>query len=113
MNPGNVVLIPLPQVGGGLPKLRPALLIAFLLGSYQNLLICGISTQLANLAANWDEVIQPGDPDFGSSGLHHTSSIRLSYLYAANARELAGVIGHIDPARLQRLRQRLSDHLRP
>lgn len=113
MNPGDVVLIPLPQFAGGPPKLRPALLLATLPGSFQNLLICGISTQLANLEPNWDELIQSGDPDFASSRLRHPSSIRLSYLYAADSREISGVIGRIDSARLQRLRQRLSDHLRP
>ena len=113
MNPGDVILIPLPQFGGGPPKLRSALVLVLLPGPFQNLLICGISTQLANLQPNWDEVIQSGDPDFASSRLRLTSAIRLSYLYAADRSELAGVIGHIDPARLQRLRQRLSDHLRP
>ena len=113
MNPGDVVLIPLPQIGGGPPKLRPALLLATLQGPYQNLLLCGISTQLANLQPNWDELIQPGAPDFASSRLRQTSAIRLSYLYAADPSEIAGTIGSVDPARLQRLRQRLSDHLRP
>ncbi|HVK16547.1 MAG TPA: type II toxin-antitoxin system PemK/MazF family toxin [Fimbriiglobus sp.] len=113
MNPGDVVLIPLPQFAGGPPKLRPALALALLPGPYQNLLNCGVSTQLANLQPSWDEVIQPGDPDFASSSLRQSSAVRLSYLYAADRSELAGVIGQIDPARLQRLRQRLSDHLRP
>ncbi len=113
MKPGDVVLIPLPQTGGGAPKLRPALLLADLLGSYQNLLLCGVSTQLQQLTANWDELIQAGDADFSSSGLHRDSAIRLSYLYAADPGEIAGVIGSIDRFRLQRLRQRLSDHLRP
>jgi mRNA interferase MazF len=80
-------------------------------GPYQNLLICGVSTQLQQLQANWDELIQGGDADFSSSGLHRASAIRLGYLYAADSGEIAGVIGSIDRARLQRLRQRLADHL--
>ncbi len=113
MNPGDVVLIPLTQFGGVTPKLRPALLVALLPGPYQNLLLCGISTQLQHLQANWDELVQTADADFASSGLHRDSVIRLSYLYAADSSEIAGVIGSIDSSRLQRLRQRLSDHLRP
>lgn len=113
MSPGEVVLISLPQLGGGGPKLRPALVLADLPGPYQNLLLCGISTQLQSFQANWDELIQPGDADYPSSALHHASVIRLSYLYAADPSEIAGVIGMIDPSRLQRLRQRLSDYLRP
>ena len=113
MNPVDVVLIPLPQLGGAVPKLRPALLLADLPGPYQNLLLCGISTQLHHLQGNWDELVDAGDADYANSGLHQPSVIRLSYLYAADPSEIAGVIGVIDPSRLDRLRQRLSDHLRP
>jgi mRNA interferase MazF len=113
VSPGDVVLIPLPQAGGGPLKLRPALLLAHLPGPYQNLLLCEISTQLHQLAANWDELVEISDMDFRSSGLHHPSIIRLSYLYAADPSEIAGTIGAIELSRLQRLRQRLSDHLRP
>jgi mRNA interferase MazF len=113
VKPGDVVLIPLPQVGGSGPKLRPALLLADLPGPYQSLLLCGVSTQIQQLQADWDELVQGSDADFASSGLHRPSAIRLSYLYAADPGDIAGVIGSIDRARLQRLRQRLSDHLRP
>ena len=57
--------------------------------------------------------MQTTDADFGKSGLHSPSIIRLSYLYAADPSEISGVIGAIAPIRLQRLRQRLSDHLKP
>ncbi len=113
MTPGDVVLIALAQVGGAAPKLLPALLLANLPGPYQSLLLCGISTQLHHLVAKWDEFLQASDADFASSGLHRDSIIRLSYLHAADPSEVAGVIGSIEPARLQRLRQRLSDQLRP
>jgi mRNA interferase MazF len=113
VNSGDVILIALPQFGAGTPKLRPALLLTSLPGQYQNLLLCGISTQLQQLQANWDELMQSGDKDFPSSGLRRDSIIRLSYLYAAEPSEIAGVIGKIDASRLQRLRQSLSDHLKP
>ena len=113
MTPGDVVLISLPVLGGSASKLRPALLLAELPGPYQNQLLCGISTQLHQLGTNWDELIQPGDADYPASGLHRASIIRLSYLHAADKGEIAGVIGHIEAARLQRLRRRLSDYLQP
>jgi mRNA interferase MazF len=113
VSPGDVVLIDLPQVGSGALKLRPALLLAHLPGPYQTLLLCGISTQLHHLLAQWDELMQTSDSDFGASGLHRDSIIRLSYLHAADPSEIAGRIGSIDAARMNRLRQRLSDHLRP
>lgn len=113
MNPGDIVLISLPQAAGGPPKLRPALILAALPGPYQTHHLCGVSTQLAKIVPNWDEILQPGDPDFPPSGLHRASAIRLSYLHATDPTAIAGVLGQIDPARLERLLQRLADHLHP
>jgi mRNA interferase MazF len=112
-SPGDIVLIPLPQFAGGPPKLRPALLLASLPGPYQTHVVCGISTQLHQRVPDWDELIQPGDADFASSGLHRASIIRLSYIHATDPTELAGVIGQIEPARLDRLLTRLAGHLHP
>src|SRR5437867_9326556 len=103
MNAGDVVLIRLSQIGGATAKLRPALVLSPLPGPYQNLLICGISSQLHQLERDWDELIQPADADFPTSGLHRPSAVRLSYLYAAEQGEISGVIGGIDHGRLQRL----------
>jgi mRNA interferase MazF len=113
VKPGDVVLIAMPQIGGIGAKLRPALYLSSLPGPFQTLLICGISSQLHTVLPNWDELIQPGDPDFAPSHLRAASVIRLSFLYAADPGEISGVIGAIDSARHQRLLPRLSDHLRP
>ena len=113
MNPGDVVLIFLPQFGGGAAKHRPALVLALLPGPYQNVLLCGISTQLHLIQPNWDELIKPGNSDFAASGLHQASVIRLSYLSAVDSTEVSGVIGSVDPARLARLQTNLADYLKP
>jgi mRNA-degrading endonuclease toxin of MazEF toxin-antitoxin module len=113
MTPGDVALIPLPQVAGSPRKLRPTLVLAASPGSYQTLLVCGISTQLYQQQPDWDELIKPADADIGPSGLHRPSTIRLSYLHAADPREIAGVIGRVDPTRLERLLRRLAEHLLP
>ena len=106
-------MIPLTQFGRGAQKLRPALLLATLPGPYQTHLVCGISTQLSYLRPDWDELIQPGDIDFSQSGLHRASIVRLSYLHATDPSEIAGVIGDINPTRLDRLLTRLANHLHP
>jgi mRNA interferase MazF len=113
MKAGEIVLIRLAQFGGGAQKLRPALLLATLPGPYQTHLVCGISTQLSQLRPDWDELLQPGDVDFAQSGLHRASIVRLSYLHATDPAEIAGVIGNIDPMRLERLLARLAHHLHP
>lgn len=112
MNPGDTVLVPIPETSGR-AKLRPAVIVAVLPGVYQSLLICGISTQTHALEPNWDDPIEPSDPDFATSGLHRASVVRLSFVRAASPADIARPIGQIDPLRLTRLRQRLSDRLRP
>jgi mRNA interferase MazF len=111
MKPGDVVLIRLPQAAGGPPELRPALVLASLPGPFQSLLNCGISTRLGNLQPDWDEPIGPDDADYSASGLHQRSAIRLSYLYAADEREISGAIGRVAPERLERLLHRLAQRL--
>jgi len=113
MKPGDVILIRLPQAVGGPPKLRPALILAILPGPYQNVLICGISTQLQSLQHDWDELLGRNDADFSSSGIHRVYAIRLSYLYAADSSEISGIIGRINSERLSRLRKRLAGLLAP
>jgi mRNA interferase MazF len=70
VKPGDVVLVRMPVTGGGPPKLRPALLLSVLPGPYQNLLLCGISTQLHEQQPDWDESLRPADADYKRSGLH-------------------------------------------
>jgi mRNA interferase MazF len=113
ITPGDIVLIPLSQIGGGASKLRPTLLLASLPGPYRTHLVCGISTQLHQQEPDWDELIQPGDADFPSSGLHRASIIRLSYLHATDPTEIVGAIGQISAARLDQLLTRLANHLHP
>jgi mRNA interferase MazF len=113
MKPGDIVLARMPQAGAGLPKIRPVLFLATLPGPYQTILVCGISTKMHSVLLNWDELLDPGEVDFRNSGLNQASVIRSSYLQSLKPAEIIGWIGHIDPARLARLRQRLSDHLRP
>jgi mRNA interferase MazF len=113
MKAGDVVLLPVPQLAGGAPKLRPALVLSLLPGPFQNVLICGISTQVHKVIRDWDELMATTESDFARSGLHRNSAIRLSYLYSAERSEITGIIGEIDSSRLERLLTRLSDHLRP
>ena len=110
---GDVALVPLPDASGATFKIRPAVILASLPGPYQEILICGVTTQLHAVVADWDELIQPGDVDFSPSGLHQMSVIRLSYLGAVRYVRVLKTIGRIDQARLERLQVRLADRIRP
>lgn len=106
MNPGDVILIDLPQADGR-QKVRPALVLA-MVPPFGDSLVCGVSTQLRHAVPDFDEVVKPGDPDFSSSGLIAPSLIRLGFLNSIPARRLAGVLGAVSSSRLLRLRKRLA-----
>ena len=112
MKPDDIGLIALPQIGGGPAKLRPALLLSTLPGPYQNMLLCGISSHLHDIVADWDELLDASEQGFAATGLHQSSVVRLSYLYSGSSSEIVGVIGSIDSARLDRISNSLAGHLR-
>ncbi|MEK8019425.1 MAG: hypothetical protein VSS75_021340 [Candidatus Parabeggiatoa sp.] len=66
MKEGNIVLTPITQTDGQV-KNRPAVVLRCL-PPYNDLLVCGISTQLQHYVKDFDEIISPDDTDFSSSG---------------------------------------------
>src|SRR2546428_14100288 len=66
MREGAVVLLPLTQADGKV-KPRPAVALRQLPG-YGDWLVCGMSTQLHQLVAGFDEQVSVKDSDFGLSG---------------------------------------------
>ena len=78
MQESKIILTPIPQSNGAI-KNRPALILRKM-PKYQDLLVCGISTQIKQYISNLDEIISPNDDDFELSGLTSPSVIRLSFL---------------------------------
>lgn len=111
MKEGDIVLTPLPQADGEI-KNRPAIVLREM-PPYGDFLVCGVSTQLHQEAAGFDDPIRPGDRDFATSGLKAPSLIRLGFLAVLPASSLLGAIGSIEKVRHARLLERLSNHLRP
>ena len=108
---GDVILTPMAQANGQ-HKVRPAVILR-LLPPFDDALVCGISTQLHQQVAGFDETISPVDNDFQTSGLAAASLIRLGYLALITKRELVltGAIGTIAPERHERLLRTLSNYL--
>ncbi|MEM6427879.1 MAG: type II toxin-antitoxin system PemK/MazF family toxin [Deinococcota bacterium] len=109
MTEGDVVLVPLPQVDGQL-KVRPCLVLR-VLPPFNDLLVCGISTQLQHEVKGFDDVVLASDRDFIQSGLRATSLIRLGFLGVIPTSQIAGSIGSIDSQRHQNLLKRLANFL--
>jgi mRNA interferase MazF len=109
MKAGDIVLTPIPQADGQV-KNRPALLLSQL-PPFNDLLVCGVSTQLRHAVAGFDETITQQDEDFATSGLVADSLIRLGFLAVIPQSQVIGSIGAIAPERHRRLLQNLSNHL--
>ena len=109
MTEGAVALTPLPQADGRF-KLRPAILLRRM-PPFGDWLVCGVSSQLRQQVAGFDEIIEPSHADFARSGLKVASVIRLGFLTTMTADRLTGVLGSISQERHARLLERLSRFL--
>lgn len=109
MTEGDVALAPLPQADGR-TKPRPAILLRRM-APFGDWLICGVSTQLHQALASFDDIIEPSHPDFRLSGLKAASVIRLGFLTVLPADHFLGILGSISRERHAKLLQRLSTFL--
>jgi mRNA interferase MazF len=109
MKEGDIVLINLPQSGGG-SKLRPALILKQL-PKYNDFLVCGISTQINQYIKDVDEVLDENDINFKQTGLHKTSLVRIFFLAVVSSQNISGTIGTIPGMLHKDLLQRLAKFL--
>ena len=109
MKEGDIILTPMPQADGKV-KNRPAIYLREM-PPFQDALVCGVSTQIHQLAPDFDDLITSQDSDFSSSGLVSDSLIRLGFLAVLPRRNIIGSIGSISPERHKRLLHRLSEYL--
>jgi len=109
MKEGDIVLAPFPQADGQIKK-RPAVVLRKV-PPFDDLLVCGVSTQLRQCVEGFDELILSADSDFKTSGLLQDSVIRLGYLLTLPRKDFIGSIGKISPERHRRLLKQLSEFL--
>lgn len=109
MNPGDIVLIRFPQADLQAGKLRPALIIAVVPGRHADLLLALISSRTYQAVTHFDEIIDPADTDFTTTGLKVRSVVRLSRLASVDAAVINARLGSVAPGRLQQIQKRLAD----
>ncbi len=109
MREGDIVLIDLPQSGGG-SKLRPALILKQL-PKYNDFLVCGISTQVHQYIKEFDEILNELDVDFKQTGLYRTSVIRIFVLAVVLSQKISGSIGNITATKHTEILQRMAKFL--
>ena len=108
MKPGDVLLAMMDQADGR-EKKRPVIFLATM-APFNDVLVCGISSQLQQAVSGFDELIKPADEDFPSSGLRCESIVRLGFLAVYPPSRFAGALGRISDERLKRLLMRLGTH---
>jgi len=90
-------------------KSRPALLLAPLPSSFNDWLVCMISSKARQAVSGIDEAISTVDSDFTQSGLKSDSSIiRLTRLAVVSDSIFFGTIGEISSQRLENLKSKLA-----
>jgi mRNA interferase MazF len=77
------------------------------LPGYGDYLVCGLSSQLHQYQAGFDEMLMPD----AQNGLRLTSVIRLGFLDTLPASQIIGQLGDVPDSLLTTLRQRLADHI--
>lgn len=107
--PGQVALVPFPQVDLTPGKPRPVLLLARVPAPYEDWLACMFSTKLHQAVPGFDEVIDADASDFERSGLKVPSVIRVARLSVVSEEMLVGRIGEISEDRLRRVQKGLAD----
>ena len=110
MNEGQVILVAMPQADDR-DKRRPALILRRM-PDFNDLLVCGISSQLARAVPDFDLVLSSGSDDYARSGLVADSVIRLGYLTVIPASKVSGAIGNVSRSTHQMLIERLCAYLK-
>jgi mRNA interferase MazF len=109
MKERDVVIASLQQADGSM-KQRPAIILR-VMPPFQDMLVCGISSQLHHYVKDFDDMIDVRDGDYVASGVKSTSLIRLSFLSTLPTHHIIGVIGSISEERHRRLLNVLSSYL--
>lgn len=110
MNEGDIALTSLPQADGQI-KNRAVMLLKRMPG-FGDWLDCGISTQLQQQVAGFDELISAEHRDYPSSGLKAPSLIRLGFLAVVPLDRLPGILGAVSRERHRRLLDNLANYLK-
>lgn len=111
MKPGDIVLAAFQQEDSKVKK-RPALILSHV-GYFQDLILCGISTQLwvAEHDPHLNVTIAEDHPDFAQSGLKAASVFRLGFLYTMSHKHIQGKMGMVSDTLYRDFINRLVEHL--
>ena len=109
MTPGDIVLVAMPTRKGKTKK-RPALVLQ-VMRPFDDVLVCGISSQLQYEVKNFDIILDEDTADFRHTGLKKPSLIRLGYITTIAKSKIPGKIGTVPKSVFKELIERLVIYL--
>lgn len=109
MTPGDVVLVAMPMRNGKTKK-RPALVLQ-VMAPFNDLLVCGISSQTQYEVKGFDIILDEGIEGFGDTGLKRASLIRIGYITTVANSKVPGKIGKVPQVLFAKLITRLTAYL--
>jgi len=95
MMKGKIVLVPFPFDDLSATKLRPATCLTNPVGGRRQVILAYITSRIPLTVLNTDILLEPGHPDFVSSGLRQSSAVRLHYLITVSAVVIQRVLGEL------------------
>ncbi|MBL7064451.1 MAG: type II toxin-antitoxin system PemK/MazF family toxin [Anaerolineae bacterium] len=97
MTKGKVVLVPFPFDDLSATKVRPAVCLTNPIGVHRHVVLAFITSRVPALLANSDLVLDIADPDFPTTGLRVSSTLRLHRLMTVSTSIIQRELGELSP----------------
>jgi mRNA interferase MazF len=93
----KVVLVPFPFDDLSSSKVRPAVCLTEPVGPYRHVILAFITSRVSEQPLATDLVLESDDPDFASTGLRVSSTLRLHRLMTATTTLIRRELGQLSP----------------
>ncbi len=100
MTKGKIVLVPFPFDDLSTTKVRPALVLTNPVGEHRHIVLAFITSRIATDPVETDLVLDAESPEFKTTGLHVTSTLRLHRLMTVTTSLVQRELGEL-PSSLQ------------
>jgi len=108
---GTIALMHFPHEDYSFTKLRPILIVCKAPSTFDDWLVCLVSTQTQHYIDGVDELLDNDVPDYQKSGVKTKSIIRIGQLLTTDKKNFVGEIGSISKARLKRIQANISKYV--
>jgi mRNA interferase MazF len=112
MRPGEIYLAKFPFGDAPGMKIRPVLLLTDPLGAVPEILVAYISSVIPTQLLSSDILLEPTAPEFRSTNLKTTSTLRLHKLATIHCSSMARYLGVLDNVSQRAVSSKLRDLLR-